>query len=305
MRRFCWSACVLTVGWAVAAEAQPSPRPPDAPAPQKVEAQLRFNGSYFDNFFQASEGLPEENVLSGGVEAHLAARLRPAGPLQAYGHASYEGYRGFGPSTGLALGLRSDDRPGSFDLAMQYHHGRPSRDVGDVLDRADDAGVVAEYSYRVVDDLQLTALADARREWYDLAPQKRNDLFNLGAAARYRGWRELSPEIGFRWGRRGVQDDNEDLKQREVFVRLRWTPTSAVYLSLRYRRRHRDYVVDDPGRSNFGREDHREQWTLSADIRLSRHWSWGAYLAREESDSTRDTGVFTTQLATVSLALRN
>jgi hypothetical protein len=224
--------------------------------------------------------------------------------VQAYGHAAYVGYRGFGPSTGLGLGLRSDGRPGSFDVALQAHRGRPSREVGDVLGRADDASVAAEYAYRVLDDLQLSVLADARREWYELSPEKRNDVFNVGAAARYRGWSQISPEVGFRWGRRDILDANEDLEQREVFARLRWTPAPAVYVSVRYRRRYRDYTVEDPARSNFGREETRQQWTVGGDIRLSRHWSWGVYYAREESDSTRPTGVFATQLASVSLALR-
>jgi hypothetical protein len=302
MRRFICGAGVLTLGWAAAAEAQPAPRPADGPPPRKVEAQLRFNGSYFDNFFQASEGLPEENVFAGGVEGHLSARLSRDRPLRVYGHADYVGYRGFGPSTAFVAGLRSDDRPQAFDIALQHHRGRPSRELGDVLGRADDAGVVAEYSYRIFDDVQLSALADARREWYDLAPQKRNDVFNVGAAVRYRG--SLSPEIGFRWGRREVQDPNEDLGQREWFVRLRWAPARPVYVSLRYRRRHRDYTVDDPGRSNFSREDRRQQWAVGADIQLARHWSWGAYYAREDSDSTRPSGVFATQLASVGLTLR-
>jgi len=297
-------ACALAAGWAAAAQAQPAPPSAEAQEPRRLAAQLRLNGSFFDNFFQASDGLPEEDVLSGGLEGSLAARLDPSRRVELYGHAGYERYRDFGPSTTLGLGLRSEDRSSAFDLGAQYHRGRPSRDVGDVVDPANDVGLAAEYSYRVLDDLQLTALADARREWYERAPQKRNDVFNAGAAARYRGWTRFSPEIGFRWGRREVQDVNEDLDQHEWFVRLRWTPASAVYVSLRYRRRQREYTVDDPLRSNFGREDRREQWTIGGDIRLSRHWSWGAYLAREASDSTRPSGVFTTQMATVSLALR-
>ena len=302
MRRVGWSACALTMGWAMAAGAQPQ-LPEASPAPQRVEAQLRLNGAYFDNFFQAADGLPEENLFAGGVEGFVAGRLSRNGTLQAYGHADYTRYRGFAPSTGLAAGLRSDDRPAAFELGVHYHHGRPSREVGDIVGRADDVGATAELSYRVLHDVQLSALGDVRREWYDLAPQKRNESFNVGGALRYRGWTEFSPEVGFRWGRRDVVNDNEDLDQREIFVRFRWAPTAPLYLSLRWRHRLRDYTGEDPDRSNFGREDRRQQWTASADVKIARHWSWGLYYARESSDSTRASGVFTTQMAVVGLTL--
>jgi hypothetical protein len=297
------SAFAFSMGCAVAAAAQPVPGPEPSPQAHPVEARFRLNAAYFDNFFQAAEGLPEENVLAGGLEAHVIGRLRRESPLQAYAYGDYTRYRGFDPSTGVAVGVRSDDRPASFEVAVQYHNGRPSREVGDVIGRADDLGAAAELSYRVLGDLQLSALGGFRREWYDLAPQKRNDVFDVGAAARYRGWTEFSPEVGFRWGRRDVVSDNEDLEQREWFVRFRWTPTPAFYLSARYRRRMRDYTGDDPARSNFNREDRRQQYTAGAELRLGRHWSWGAYYAREDSDSTRGSGVFTTQMATVGLTL--
>lgn len=303
MSRVAWGACALTVGWAAAAGAQPVPGPEPSPEAHRVEARFRLNAAYFDNFFQAAEGLPEANVFAGGMEALFTARLHRDRPLQAYAHGDYTRYRRFDPSTGVALGLRSDDRPASFELGVQYHNGRPSREVGDVIGRADDLGAAAELSYRVLGDLQLSALGAFRREWYDLAPQKRNDVFDVGAAARYRGWTEFSPEVGFRWGRRDVVSDNEDLDQHEWFARVRWTPSPALYLSARYRRRLRDYTGDDPARSNFAREDRRQQWTAGAEVRIGRHWSWGAYYAREESDSTRASGVFTTQMATVGLTL--
>jgi hypothetical protein len=130
-------------------------------------------------------------------------------------------------------------------------------------------------------------------------------VFGLGTAVRYRGFGSaFSPEVGLHWSRRHVQDGAEDLAQRELFVRLRWVPARGAYLGLRYRRRHRDYAVDDPLARNFGRKDTRQQWALSADLRPGARRSWRLYYAREGSDSTRASGVFTTQLLGVGLTVR-
>ena len=37
---------------------------PAPPKPPRAEWQARLGVLYFDNFFQAAEGLPEENVLA-------------------------------------------------------------------------------------------------------------------------------------------------------------------------------------------------------------------------------------------------
>ncbi|HVR70437.1 MAG TPA: hypothetical protein VMT87_06285, partial [Vicinamibacteria bacterium] len=275
MRRLGLGACVLITCWAAAAEAEVRSATREAPPSRRIEAELRLNVLFFDNFFQAPEPLPDKSVLAGGTEAYVSSRPWKNRSLRAFGHASYVRYGGFGPSGGATAGVRSEDRRRPFELAAHYRSGRPSREVGDVLDRADSVGLAAEYGRRVGGDIQLTALGDVGREWYDLAPSKRNHVFGLGGAVRYRGFGSaFSPEVGFRWSRRDVQDEAEDLAQRELFVRLRWVPARGAYLGLRYRRRHRDYAVDDPLARNSGRKDTRQQWTLSADLRPGARRSW-------------------------------
>ena len=303
MRRMVGWLVLVLVGAAAPAAAQKARKP--QPKPRPFEARIKFNALFFDNFFQAAEGSPEEGVQAGGVEAHLARKLKPNRPLEVFGHADYVAYRGFGPSAGVTAGLRSEGKPQGFELSAQYLKGRPSREVGDVLDRADALVLGGGYSYRITDDVQLTGLADYRKEHYDLSPLREYDAYNLGGAVRYRGFGSgFSPEIGLRWGKRDVLDDNEDLSQRELFVRLRWTPTRDAYLTLRYRRRSRDYSPADVQASNFGREDTRTQWTLGADLRRGERLTWSLYYAREDSDSTRPSGVFQTQLVVLGLTLR-
>lgn len=297
-----WSWAVL-LGVATPAAAQGAgPAPPPV---RRLQAMLRINGMFFDNFFQAREGAPEEGVAAVGVEAHLSARVRRDRPLEGFAEADYIAYRGFGPSRGITVGLRAEGRRHSFEVALQYLAGRPSREIGDVLERADVGGAGAEYSHRLTDDVELIALTDFRRQTFEISPANQNDVFGLGGALRYRGFgRRFSPEAGLRWSRRNARADNEDLSQREAYLRLRWAPTRAVYLSLRYRRRDRDYTVQDSQARNFAREDHRGQWTLSADLRQSSRLSWNLYYAREDSDSTRPSGVFHTQMVAAGATLR-
>lgn len=278
---------------------------PAPPKPPRVEWQARLGGLYFDNFFQAAEGLPEENVLAASLEGRLTARVHEDKPLEAYVEADLIVYEGFDPSAGITLGLRQEGKPGAFDVSAQYLGGRPSREIQDEFDRANVRALNGEYSHRIGDDFQVSALAEFRHETFDLSPDKANDVYSLGGALRYRGfgWR-FSPEIGLRLGGRGARDDNEDLSQRELFVRLRFNPTEAVHVTLRYRRRGRDYSIENPGASNFGREDTRTQWTLTGDWRRSKSMTWNLYYALEDSDSTRSSGVFQTQLLALGVTLR-
>ena len=278
---------------------------PAPPKPPRVAWQARLGGLYFDNFFQAAEGLPEENVLAASLEGRMTARVHEDKPLEAYVEADLIVYDGFDPSAGITLGLRQEGKPGAFDVSAQYLGGRPSREIGDEFDRADVRALNGEYSHRIGDDFQVSALGEFRHETFDLSPDKANDVYSLGGALRYRGFgRRFSPEIGLRRGGRGARDDNEDLSQRELFVRLRFNPTESVYVTLRYRRRGRDYSIENPGASNFGREDTRTQWTLTGDWRRSKSMTWNLYYALEDSDSTRSSGVFQTQLLALGVTLR-
>lgn len=304
MRRtaLCCSLATMLGGASLLAAAPP--QKPAAKKPDRFEAHVKLAGLFFDNFFQAPEGSPEEDVLGASVEGGLAVQVREESPLKAYLEADYIIYQDFDPSTGITAGLRREGKPHAWDVSAQYLKGRPSREVRDEFDRADVLGVSGQYSYRVTEDFEVIGLGEYRHETFELSEDKANDVYNLGAALRYRGfgWR-FSPEIGFRLGGRDVVVGDEDFSQREAFVRLRWSPTSALYLTLRYRRRSRDYSVEDPRAANFGREDTRKQLTATADWRHGASLTWNLYYALEDSDSTRPVGVFRTQMLSLGFTI--
>ena len=107
-----------------------------------------------------------------------------------------------------------------------------------------------------------------------------------------------------RFGGRNVEDDNEDISQRELYVRLRWAPSPKVYTTLRYRRRSRDYSIEAPGASNLGREDTRQQWVATADWDFRAPFAWTLYYANERSKSTRPRGTFKAQFVSLGLTYR-
>jgi hypothetical protein len=287
-------ACAATVAGAQT-RAQAPPPPPS------FGGHVRLSAVLFDNFFQAPDGDAQENVPAGAVEAGLHKRLSPETLL--YGDVDYTSYRHYRPSGGFTAGLRRESRPHSWEVQAQVLRGRPSREVRDEFDRANALGLALTYGHRR-GDWEPLALADFRRETYELSPLKQNDVYNVGVGVRYRGLGRVSPEIGIRLGGRDVRDDEEDLSQRELYLRLRWAPSPPTYLSLRLRRRYRDYSIEDAGARNFGREDTRSQLVASADLRQTSRVGVNVYYALETSDSTHPRGEFTSQMLAAGVAVR-
>ena len=298
MRASLATLLLLAAASAVPAAAQnrlPSP-PPDA-----LGGHVRLSAILFENFFQTPDGEPEENVPAAGLEAGLHKGF--GRDLTLFGDVNYTSYRRYRPSGGVAVGVRRESRPHAFDVQAQLQKGRPSREVRDEFDRADTLGLVGQYGYRF-GDWEPLALAELRHETYDLAPEKANDVVNVGFGVRYRGLGRVSPEVGFRFGSRDVKEDNEDLSQRELYVRVRWAPARPTYVTLRLRRRYRDYSIEDPGAANFSREDTRTQAVASADFLQTSRLGFNVYYSIEDSDSTHPRGEFVTQMLAAGVVLR-
>lgn len=303
-------ATLLLLVSAASLEAQatrpPSPAAPSAapvatePETAPLSGHFRLSGLLFDNFFQAPEGEEQEDVPGGTAEARVEKGFTP--DLVGYGEMEYTDYRDYRPSGGIVAGVRGEGRPHAFDVQAQVMLGRPSREVRDEFDRADGYGLVGQYGYRM-GDFEPLLLGEARHESYELSPEKANNLYNIGAGLRIR-MGKVSPEVGFRWGKRDVEDDSEDLSQKEMYLRLRWAPARPTYVSLRLRRRLRDYSVEDPAAHNFGREDTRHQLVASADFFTTSRLGLNVYYSVEDSDSSHDRGEFLTQMLAAGVVVR-
>lgn len=266
-------------------------------------ADLRLNSLWFDNFFQAPETAPQQNVDALAGELRLVAPLGET--VEGYSNLNYTRYEDpLEASQGVTAGLRSAGRTHGFDLFGEYLTNRPSGDVGELVEQADIRRVAGEYSYRVTRDWQLTALGDYQQQDFDITQGKDNTFLDFGGAVRYRGFGSaFSPEIGATFGERDADDPDEDHDQRDLFLKIRSAPADWAYLSLRYRHRTRDYSIAAPLATNFGREDTRKQWVATADLRTGDILTWNLYYSYEDAESTRVEREFTTSLFAAGLTI--
>lgn len=291
----------LCVGFVEPAAAQDAS---DAPG-DRYELQARLFGAFYDNFFQAPPGEPEDDVTATRVEARLYGRLQEGGAWKLFGQAAFTSYEGdLDDAKEVGLGLVHDGRPHRFEVLLQRQQDRPSFDVGDEFERVDVDRLALEYSYRVDSDWEVTALGSFEDQSFAFTPRRDNEFPVIGGAVRYRGWGyELSPEVGIELGDRNAVDPNEDHDQTDLWLKLRSAPTPRLYLSLRYRVRTRDYDIDALDASNFGREDDRQQWTLAANIKLVHRLSMDVYYSYEDAESTKASRNFTSSLLGLGLKI--
>ena len=260
-----------------------------------VAVQVRFNAAFNDNFFQAATNAPGEDVWARSFEARVAKRPTNGEPVP-FGRFELMSYSGLERAGALAGGVTQDNDRSGFRIEGGYQWNRPRFEVGDEFERADITGIIGEYSRHVTPAVELKALGDLFHESYEIRPLKNNNLYNLGGAVRYRGFGSVfSPEVGWLWGRRDADDLNEDFDQRQFYIQVRSAALPSTYLSVRFRRRARDYSGDLPGLSNVGREDRRNQWTMYADVTATPHVILNLSYWHERAHSTRVTREFSAQ----------
>lgn len=251
------------------------------------DVHLKLQGLYFENFFQAPAGTEGDNVLGALGELGASLRLSRRSPLRLYGSVDYTHYdeEGLDASNGFRVGLRSDGRPHGFNVSADVEQDRPTFDVGDEFDRADVTTFSGEYTLRFADDWQAGVEGQLQEQEFDLTPTRNNDFNAVGASLRYRGWRRFSPEIGFRTGERDVEDEALSYEQGDLWLQIRSSISPALYLSVRFRDRSREYTGASVLSSNFGREDDRRQLAASADYRTSEVMTLNFYAAHEDTES--------------------
>ena len=259
------------------------------PATQPWQFWLKGQGELYDNFFEAPNGRPQEDVTA--VLGEIGASVGFAHALRAYGSANYLHYdqKGLDHSTGVRVGLKNEGQPHTFDVFAEQLSNRPTFDVGDEFDRADIRTLGADYSWRFAHDWSVGADGELQKQDFKITTSRDNDFGALGASVRWRGSRLFSPEIGVRVGSRDVDDDTLSYDQRDVYLQIRSSLTPKLYLSGRYRDRNRDY-------GNSGREDKRKQLTLAADYTLFPSLIVNLYGAHETTDTNLRNRDFKTNL---------
>ena len=296
MRKTVFLTVILIAGLAAAQEQPPQQQQP--PAQQDPwQFWVRANAQLYDNFFEAPNGRPQDDVTALFGEA--GASVGFAKSFRAYGQVNYLHYdeEGLDSSPGFRVGLRGDAHPHSFDVYAEDLRNRPTFDVGDEFDRADIRTLAATYEYRSSHDWSAGADGELQQQNFKITTSRDNDFRSAGASVRWRGSRLFSPEVGVRFGNRDVDDDRLSYGQRDVYLQIRSSLTPKLYLSGRYRNRKRDY-------DNLGREDKRNQITLSADYTLVPNLILNLYGSHETTGVNQPNRDFKTALYVAGLTWR-
>lgn len=291
----------------VAQEEVEEPKELKRPVPeeQRFQLWLKGQGLLFYNFFQATEGRPEEDVQALYAEAGGSFLLSRNLPVRAYASVNTVQYEDevLDSSDGFRLGVSGGARPHAFDVYFDQQMDRPTFDVGDVFDRADVRTISGEYGYRLTRDWELKVDGELQEQEFDLTPVRDNEYGEIGGAVRYRGWRQFSPEIGFATGKRDVEDETLSYEQEEMYLQIRSAVTPRLYASARLRFRGRDYTTSVLTSPNFSRSDDRRQLSGYADYQLFEHLTLNFYGSFEDVDSNLEGRDFDSSLVLAGVTL--
>lgn len=271
----------------------------------RVTGELTVSGSVFDNFFRVAEDSLQRTIRAGRAEGRVGIRPVAASPLRLFVEGSYVHYEELGGSPEGGVGLELYSRPHSLRLSASYQNDRPAFDLGEVVRTSDIVHLVGSYGHRVTDDWEVGVEGQFAAFRFDSVPSNDSELAEVGGSVRWRGLGyELSPEVGASVGRRSADDPDLEYDRYRLYARLVSIPADGLYLSARYRYRHREYAVADPLARNFGREDDGAQWTAAAAFEAIEGVSLELYYDRLDNDSSRPTRTYVTQFLTLGISLR-
>ncbi len=273
--------------------------------PGQFRSDIRLQGWVFGNFYYTSDDALKQDVAAYRTE--LRSGWRPGQrPLNVYTHVNYLVYDApdRDPSYGVRLGVAEETDKQTFNFFIDRAENRASVDVGDRVAIANVTLFGGEYAYRIGDDWQVGGELAHERQRFSIESQQENDYTGLTGSVRYRGFGyKFSPSVGYGIGRRDSVDEGESSEDDHWFAQVAVIPHPRVYMSLRYRHGARDYLVDVPVSSNFGRSDDRPQWTFSGSVRMSDRVSGLVYFSRENMTSSRPDRDVETYYLIVGLAI--
>ncbi|HVS03968.1 MAG TPA: hypothetical protein VMT16_14475, partial [Thermoanaerobaculia bacterium] len=274
----------------------------------RYEARVKLFGTSYQNYFRVPDDRDATTVSSFSVEGRVTLTLDRERRIKTYLQAQRENFQEATILTSptFSLGLRGDGDRHGFDAAVRYLENRELRDVDDDAEPADIYIYFAAYRLRFAEDWEWNLEGEMRDQSYS-APRRGEDseLLSGNLSLRYRGFgRRFSPEVGYERRQRDALDPHDEYAEDMAWAKLRFSPARALTFSLRYRDRRRDYRVEDPGDSNFGRDDDRDEWTLRGDWVVSRRWALNLEADHLDTDSTRQSRVFTTSQLTLGVALK-
>lgn len=267
-------------------------------------AEFRTAGAFYGNYFQVPDSGVRKDVWGAVTEIGFEDPVADSDRTRSYARIELLQLREIGTSPAVLFGVKRRGRTHRFDVYATMQWNRPRSDVGDELERADQLGGGAEYTLRVA-GFQMTGEGEYREEF--LKPQRvtTSRTYEAGGSFGYRAFRgRVVPEVGLLRGRRMTGIARTEYVRDTSYVGLRMTAVPRLSIGVRYRRRLRDYTIQDVNSKNFGREDRRDQIRASVDIATDGPLIWNCFGAVEEGRSTRPGRAFVAKSFGMGFTLR-
>lgn len=307
--------CAIDAGAQPTSTSAPSPPPP-------VTAQLRVTRAYHENFLQAPEGRPQQDVWATRAELRLEERAGSARRVKGQARVDLVHFEPYGFSPAVAATLGRDTRRYAIEGGSYFQWNRPRVDQSDVPERTDAFGVTGRASVRPIRALDVFGTGGYRREfavtlvaqlpWSPWEPadtetrsEVRSDYTEYGGGVRVPGLGSaFLPEVGYvRLERRGTRP-HEDYLEDVAYVSVRSSIGRRFTFSGRYRYRERAYTTGDARARNRGRTDTRHAAGGSIDLGLTRHLYVTVSGGVEEGTSTQPGRAFESRVLESGLSVR-
>jgi len=251
--------------------------------PGESRSELKILGYHFDNFFQVTSPVPEENINAYAADYRFAYRPT-ASPTELFAHVNFIDYHrsGLSNSYGARFGLNHQGKSDDFRIFVDRQQHRPSFEVGNAGSSFGQANMTmfdAEYVHHF-GVWQVGGEGQRQQQRFPASSNRDNDYNELKGIVRYKGfgWK-FTPEAGLYRGRRAVNDSNETYKETGYYAQVAYIPVPSAYFSLRLLSRRRDY-------ENVSRVENRPGLEAVIDIRSSPRLSWLLYYSRERVRSS-------------------
>jgi hypothetical protein len=287
-----------------------------------VTGQLRVTRTYHENFLQAPEGRPQQDVWATRAELRLEERVGSARRVKGQARLELVHFEPYGFSPAVAAAFGRDARRYGVEGGAYFQWNRPRVDEADVPERTDAFGVTGRVSLRPVRALDVFGAGGYRREFAvtlvaptpwspwdpvdtDTLPDARSDYTEYGGGVRATGLGSvLVPEVGYMRLERRVNRPHEDYIEDVAYASLRSSIGRRFSFSGRYRYRERAYLTGDVRSRNAGRTDSRHSASGSVDLGLTRHLYVTVSGAVEDGTSTQPGRAFESRVFESGLAVR-
>jgi hypothetical protein len=271
-------------------------RPPD-----RAELVFKMGGAAWDNFLQAPDSRPSQEVAAGVAEGRLTWRV--SGGVKGYLETGHIRYDAVPSTTAYGVGLRVDGVRHGFQVGARLEPDRRAPELNDAGDVSDIRWYRARYFGRGR-SFNWSLSGERLEQRFEGFAARESTAQGLRAAILYRAFDgRLAPELGLGWSVVDASGETDDERQRTLQLGLRATPVRPVALAIRFELTQRHFVVTETRARNFGREDTRRRWILDGEIKLSRHLAFSLLYTLLDGDSTRAGRDFTARNAAAGLTV--